>query len=434
MRPSAVRLVLPAVFLALLAAGSVTAQQAPPGYQLFTDAPQVSGGLLVVKSQRAAGAIQTLSQGFRDTAGFFDRRPQVLGGFADATDQYAEAAFRATIRQVPVVGVAFAVIEGATATLALAFDTPNTFPQGVPRLLQLAGLAASTSGNCPPPGTSWQVVPYPDGSGQMKLPGGWRMMSANMGAAEAQGPHGYVGAAIWFQAVTRAGAAQKLAYQRQVSSYVGVPLPQAQLVVVDPTDPGSALIGIRMHLAPVLRQLGVSDSRNFRVIRAERVPGQAIGFAQAGMVHFEFQENGVLKHGLSYVLLGPVDHDGGWLYWETGVSGPAACFEQNLPTLLQIAASARTADHVLQGRVNDAANKIREVGDMQYQGYRRRQQSDDRRFDNWIETFRGTRIVEDTHTGIRGTVDLGHSTEIVRKLNEQEPGRYREIPLGELNR
>jgi hypothetical protein len=434
MRPSAAQLVLPAVFLALLAASSVSAQQAPPGYQLVTDAPHVSGGLLVARSQRGAGAIQTLNQGFQDTARFFDQRPQVLGGFADTADQRAEAPFRAAIRQVPVVGVAFVAIEGGTATLALAFDTPNTFPQGVPRLLQLAGLATSTSGNCPPPATNWQVAPYPDGSGQMMLPGGWGMTSANMGAAEAQGPHGYVGAAIWFQAVTRAGAAQKLAFQRQVSSYVGVPLPQAQLVVVDPTDPASALIGIRMHFAPLLRQLGVADSRNFRVIGTQRVPVQTMGFSQAGMVHFEFQENTVLKHGLSYVLLSPVDYDGGWLYWETAVNGPAACFEQNLPTLLQIAASARTADHVLQGRINDAANKIREIGDMQYQGSRRRQQSGDRRFDNWIENFRGTRIVEDTHTGTRATVDLGHSTEIVRRLNDQEPGRYREIPLRDLNR
>jgi len=30
-------------------------------------------------------------------------------------------------------------------------------------------------------------------------------------------------------------------------------------------------------------------------------------------------------------------------------------------------------------------------------------------------------------------VGHGHSTELVNKLNEQEPGRYREIPLRELN-
>jgi len=54
--------------------------------------------------------------------------------------------------------------------------------------------------------------------------------------------------------------------------------------------------------------------------------------------------------------------------------------------------------------------------------------------DNWTEAFRGTRVVEDTRTGTRGDVNLGYSTEIVRRLNQQEGyERYRVIPLQELN-
>jgi len=111
MSRSVARLLLPAALVALVMGGPASAQQAPPGYQLVTDAPHVSGGLLVARFQRGAGAIQTLNQGFRDTARFFDQRPQVLGGFADTTDQRAEAPFRATIRQVPVIGVAFVMTQ-----------------------------------------------------------------------------------------------------------------------------------------------------------------------------------------------------------------------------------------------------------------------------------------------------------------------------------
>ena len=433
MPTSAVRQILPAMILALVAAGSASAQQAPAGYQFFTGAPQVSGGLLVAKPQQAAGAIQALNKGFGDTATFFDGRPQVLGGFADTRNLYAEAPFRATIRRTPVIGVALAMIEGGASTLAIAFDAPNTFFQVVPRLLQLAGLA-NVLGNCPPPGDNWQMVPYPDGSGQMKLPAGWRITWADMGAVEAAGPHGHVAAAIWLPAFTRAAAAQKRAVQQQYSNYLGVQLPQAQLVAVDPTDPGSALIGVRMHIAPLALQLGIIDRRDFRLIRTERMPAQGIAAAQAGMVHYAFQENGLPRLGLSYVTMSNVDYDGGWLYWETGASGPAGCFAQNLPTLLQIAASARTADHVLQGRINSAVESIKAVGDMQYRGYRRDQARRDGNLDSWRENFIGVRVVEDTHTGTRSTVDHGHSTELVRKLNEQDPGRYREIPLRELNR
>jgi hypothetical protein len=421
-----------AILVSLAVPSPAFPQQPPPGYQFFSGAPHVSGGVLVAKPHGAAGALQVLRQGFQDAARFFDRRPEALGGFADARNQYAEAPFRATIGQTPLIGVAFAVIEGGSATVALSFDAPNTFLQVAPRLLQLAGLAPA-SGTCPPPGDGWQMAPYPDGSGQMMLPTGWRMTSANMGAAEAVGPHGDVAAAMWFQAVTRAGAAQKHAVQQQYLNYLGVPLPQAQLIVVDPTDPGSALIGIRMHLAPLVRQAGVGDYRNFRLLRVDRMAVQAMGFAQAGMVHLEFQENNLPRQGLSYVMLSNVDYDGGWLYWETGVSGPADCFAQNLPTLLQIAGSARTADHVLQARIKSAVDSINAVGDMRYHGYRRDQARRDASFQGWRENFIGVRVVEDTRTGTQRTVEHGHSTDLVRKLNEQDPGRYREVPLRELN-
>lgn len=324
------------LWLAVLAcvgvASPVFALEPPPGYQLVIGAPHVSGGVLVAKPQGATGAVQLLNQGLRDSVRFFDRRPEVLGGFADTRNQYAEAPFRATISRAPVIGIAFAVVESGSAALALAFDAPNTLV--APRLLQLAGLAP-TSGNCPPPGHGWQVVPYPDGSGQLMLPAGWRVTSANMGAVEAGGPHGYIAAATWFQAVTRAGAAQKQAVLQRYSNYLGVQLPQAQLAVVDPTDPGTAFIGIKMHLATILRQLGGGDYRNFGLLRVDRVPVQGMGFAQAGMAHHEFQENGLPRQGLSYVMLSHVDYDGGWLHWETGVSGPTECFAQNLPTLLR---------------------------------------------------------------------------------------------------
>jgi hypothetical protein len=422
-----------AILVSFAVASPALAQQPPPGYQFVSGAPHVSGGILVARPQGAAGAVQLLNEGFRDAARFFGRRPEAIGGFADTRNQYAEAPFRATIGQAPLIGVAFAVIEGGSATLALAFDSPNTFLQVAPRLLQLAGLAPA-SDNCPPPGDGWQMAPYPDGSGQIMLPAGWRITSANMGAVEAAGPHGYIAAALWFQAVTRAGAAQKGAALQQYSNYLGVQLPQAQLVVVDPTDPGAALIGIRMHLAPILRQLGVADFRNFHLLRVDRMPVQTMGFAQAGMVQLEFQENGLPRRGLAYVMLSSVDYDGGWLYWETGVSAPSDCFAQNLPTLLQIAGSARTADHVLQARIKSAVDSINAVGDMQYRGYRRDQAKRDASFGGWRENFIGVRVVEDTRTGTQSTVEHGHSTELVRRLNEQEPGRYREIPLRELSR
>jgi len=45
------------------------------------------------------------------------------------------------------------------------------------------------------------------------------------------------------------------------------------------------------------------------------------------------------------------------------------------------------------------------------------------------EVIRGYRNVEDTATGERTSVDLGNVDSIVDKLNEGDPGRYKQIPL-----
>ncbi len=423
-----------AALVALAPIGSASAQQPPPGFQLLT-APQASGGLLLNRRQGVSSATELLRLGFREVAPFFDGRVQILGGLRDAPDQYAEAAFQGSIRGTPVAGVTFALIGGAAGTVGFAFDTPNTLPQSLPRLLPLAGFQGQASaGNCPPPGSGWQPVTYPDGSGQVALPAGWRIIGANQGTLDAQGPHGRATVALAVPVFTRAAAAQKLATQRQISAYVGVPLPEAQVLIADPTDPASALVAVRNQIAAMTRQMGFGSGRILRVLQSSPVPVQGVGLRQAGIVHVEFEEGGAIFQALAYVIIGIIDAEQ-WLYWETSVAAPASCFSQNLPTLLQIASSARTADHVLQGRLDHAVRTIQEIGDMAYQGQRNREQMRDRGNANWREQHVGTRIVEDMATGTRTVEDLAHSADLVRKLNQQEGyDRYREIPARDLNR
>ena len=415
------RLFLSLAILVSLAFTSPTlAQQPPPGYQFFSGAPHVSGGLLVARAQRASSAIQALSQGFRDTARFFDGRPQVVAGVADARDQQAEAAFRVSKGNVPLVGVAMAVIEGGTVTLALAFDTSNTFPQSFPRLLQIAGLSGgSDSGACPPPAHTWRTVPYFDGSGQMTLPQGWQLTAAHQGVARAEGPHGIVESGITFSAISRAGAEQRARF--------GLP---TLVLVADPTDLPSALVGV---WTAVVRQGLTPPFRIRRVIESLPVPSQSTIPIQAGFVHYEIEHEAVVKRVLALVNMAALDADGQWVYFESHVVAPLTCFGQNLPTLFQIWTSAQVSPQEFQRRLEGAMSSLRAAHEMQWQGMRNQSRRHDDMYAAWREQHIGVRVVEDTIGGTRRTVELGHSTELVRKLNEREPGRYREIPLRELN-
>jgi hypothetical protein len=408
-----------AIFVSLAVAPPTLAQQPPPGYQFFSGAPHVSGGLLLARLQRAGSAIQTLNDALRDTARFFDSRPLVVAGVADARGQEAEAAFRASKGNVPLVGAAFAVIEGGTATVVLAFDTPNTFPQSYPRLLQIAGLSGGSSGPCPPPARNWRTVPYFDGSGQMTLPEGWQLTAAHQGMARAEGQHGIVESGITFSAISRAGAAQRAQF--------GLP---TLVLVADPTDLPSALVGV---WTAVVRQGAIPPFRIRRVIETLPVPSQGTIPMQAGFVHYEIEHEGRVKRVLALVHMAALDADGQWVYFESHVIAPLTCFGQNLPTLFQIWTSAQVSPQEFQRRLDAAMTSLHEAHEMHWQGMRNRSKREDDMRAAWRQQHIGISVIEDTIGGTQRHVDHGHSTELVRWLNQQEPGRYREISLRELN-
>ena len=48
---------------------------------------------------------------------------------------------------------------------------------------------------------------------------------------------------------------------------------------------------------------------------------------------------------------------------------------------------------------------------------------------DFVESIRGYRTVVDTQTGEKTSVDYNNVNEIVNSANEQNPGRYVQIPL-----
>ena len=157
------------------------------------------------------------------------------------------------------------------------------------------------------------------------------------------------------------------------------------------------------------------------------------GFIQDAYLDLEIDFQGQPHRALSHVLVSPV-MNGIYLYQESSGGSLAECFAENLPTLIRILGSARTASHVINEILQRAHRSQQEAHDIWWDAIRNQERARDRMHDNWTEVFRGTRVVEDTQTGTRGDVNLGYSTEIVRRLNQQEGyERYREIPLRDLN-
>jgi hypothetical protein len=292
--------------------------------------------------------------------------------------------------------------------------------------MQLVAPLVGPSGQDPTSALNWHIAPFPDGSGQMELPDGWRYTFAQKGMVAAMGPQGIIERAVATRVMSRAGAAKVAAM------YPTLPWPGP---VLDPTDPVSAFVEYRNQTAAgMARRSGQPPDRLLRVIEALPVALQAPGLAQAAYIDYEVQTPEGVWRGLTLVILGSIMSDGSWLFYHTYVSSPAHSFAQNLPVLVRIWNSALTAQHVIQERLDNALNSLREAGEIWRQTTQNRQQAEQRMADNWTEAFRGTRVIEDTRTGTRADVPLGYSAEIVDRLNRQSPGRYREIPLRELNR
>ena len=400
----------------------------PPGYQLLTD-PQMSGGLLITQRQGVTAATPLLRHGFTEVATFFDGRPRAMGGVRDASDQQAEAGFQATIQRAPVTGVVIATVGAGIGTVGFAFDSPQTIARTLPRLLQLVGgPAGSAAGTCAPPPApdTWQTVGYPDGSGQLQLPSGWKVTGAHKGMVEAAGPHGAIYSAVWTTAVTPAGAAH---IARSAPGFA----PSTVYPVAEPTDPIVVLRAKWATSAAQREREGKPAMRLTRILEAAPQP-VAPGLASVTLLVLEFEYERALYRGLAQLILGPPSMDGTYLYYESLGSTRTECFAQHLPTLVRILDSARTAGHVLRERIQGAAQSLREARDIWWQTTQDRSRAQDQMNANWTEAFRGTRIVEDTRTGRWQDVDLAYSADTVRRLNEREGSpRYREIPLRDLN-
>jgi hypothetical protein len=263
----------------------------------------------------------------------------------------------------------------------------------------------------------------------MQLPEGWVITFAHKGMASAKGPHGWIERGLWFQVKTRAAAAQ---YSALVQGAIGQPKPWPG-PVADPTNPVTALQEMNAWSNAQAQRTGNPAGTILRINEVAPV-SPAPGFRQAAYIDYEVDIGGVRCRFLRFLMLSHVGPDGMWMPYSTYVGSPAGAFPQNLPVLLQIWGSARTAQHVIDEKLGEALQSLKDVGEISRQTAQTRERSQQRIHDKWTEVIRGTRIVEDTLTGERRDVGLGYSHEIVRRLNEGAgTDRYREIPLWQLN-
>jgi len=150
---------------------------------------QAMGAMLKAVAQRCGDRPQ-LGRGMRDPTG------QTLAVFFNVKNTHAK-----TAAEQPVSGLVIAaVVPGQGAKVALLTDVASRFATSLPAMLQRLRTEAESAKEgqepqgspAPAAGESASLQPYrfPDGTGSIGLPAGWKVLEVAKGAVHATGPDG----------------------------------------------------------------------------------------------------------------------------------------------------------------------------------------------------------------------------------------------------
>jgi len=252
------------------------------------------------------------------------------------------------------------------------------------------------------PGQSWPRTQFPDGSGSIALPPGWRLSSARQAAAELQGPRG-----------------------EAVAVGITMPIGPPQF-----SAPGSLA---SPYMAPAHAYAWVSEvvarrsggSAQARVV--ELVPTSPLSQnAQAAYLLADQVTQG--RHYRSFALVNTAMLGNGyWQYYMTLLTAPAEIFPQALPLMTEIWQSWSIRQGEMNRRTAQAMLTMQETNRIM------QSTAEGRRTTQWHQhltgmTLQGRWVIEDTTTGQRAE----HSQQEINSLFERFPGRYRVVPSDQL--
>ena len=458
-----------ALALPLVACPAGQTGEAPSGYAVVRTVG--SGKALSKRLPQAKTVREALRSTLADLERYFGSKPQLRGAYEDTQDHLSGGAgFKAGFRGRPVQGIISCRIGPGGASVVVVYASADAPRSEWAQLLEAspgdgAGAnAPSAEGDLSPAGAV-PLKPYrfPDGSGVMGIADGWHTSAQSCaGPVLVQGPadQSVAMGLTWSVSTPDSLAVQN--YRQMVASarQLGSPPPRLDMLVAPFTGPLDAI----KNLAPQLSEMAARQGgRPFQIdkpaLRQEMRPNLAGG--KAAMVSYGLSEKGAdgrVRHyrAEAYLETDPVG-PGAWVMLGVIMRAPDATFERDLPAMRSMVFSLKENAQVINQKTQQALNaqnqrfqaqqqahrqqvegferqqqahrEVTKAYERQHQDWEKNQNTTSRSHDDFDEVLRGYRTVEDTRSGVKTSVDLGNVDVIVDKLNEAEPGRYRQIPL-----
>jgi hypothetical protein len=421
-------------------AGQSAAPAGNPGSVSLRTLPHRAGSgmALAAQGQGERSAQRVAQQTLAALAPRMDRPPRALAGMVSKEDNEAMFSFIGHQRGQLVQGYGLVKVSQAGYAVAVAMDAPERLAQTGAALWAAADPTGSGpaggaggaggAGNgavAPSPYRNLQWAEQSFGSGRLNLPVGWRILGANQGAVDIIGSNLEVLGLGFGTTVYTPQLAQHL-------TSTGV-RPEGMLVAAAGQDALATYQTLqpqheRMKLAhggPVVKLTRVREATPVQLngFNAALIASDGVGSA----------DNRPFRR-LALVGAGTVLTDGRWAYFVSEVYAPSEIYAHALPLMMKIWASWAVDHRVLLDRMTQAAQSMRETGDILKGIHANQEASRERISAGWGHTIRGTVVVANNDTGRQstewlyqpgpaangvGTEHNRHMSEVVQGANQQ---------------
>jgi hypothetical protein len=397
-----------------------------------------SGKVLFVQRADIKTAQDALQCGMSDLAAQLDGKPTLVKAYSDGQDNHQGiASFTGKFNGAPVKGSIFCGIGDKGAAITLAFCKETAAPADVAALINAIPTDAKISDT---------QLPY--NLGTIGVAEGWKIAAVSqLGNIKITGPANQtLDLSDGLEVVTpNSMAAQANAQLTAQARMYGRP-PPPHLLVAPFTGPADAITNFFPQLSDISQASGgppvALDKINKTTATKALTPN-----GQSAYLDYNWTkgtgDSAIHFHNWGQYETYPLPGGQSWGVLFTSLEGPESTFARDLPLMLQMANSAKINQQAVQqnsqaaiAQQNQWFNNFEaqqkqksDAFDSYMKSVQNQQLVRDRSNADFDEIINGYRDVEDTGTGDKTAVDLGNVDGVVNKLNEADPGRYKEIPL-----
>jgi hypothetical protein len=341
--------------------------------------------------------------------GYFDGTPAVSAAVGDPADRGIMAFFDARLQGTPVRGAVIVQLnEGGGGGVAAIFDRPADIGRSFPAMArQLGGIQVPGGGPAQRP-VALQQQTTPDGKAAIGVPPGWRITGWGNGAVDVAGPQGQlVDVGIYLPIMVQ-------------PTFVGPVAGAIYLPYI--ADPAAAVRPVSEALSRQAVARGGQGTTDVQVLERYATP-PPMGSGQAAYVFARSRVGGRPYYHFALVNTAPIDA-GSWAYYYSTVAAPDGVFQRDFALMLSVWRSWSLNQQMLRDRLQDAAEKMRQTGEILRSAARGQSEAYDRANKGFSYYIRGLEVLEHSPSGRRGNFDRDFADAVVKA----DPTKFRLVP------